>query len=89
MGKSIKERLASCLAFVASFYLKFLCNFCTQMFFREVVVINKNNIPSEGPTIVFGNHNNQFVDGMVTLRSLSFSTRLLRGTSISLLPLYQ
>lgn len=40
--------------------------YSTHLFFRDITVINQENVPTEGPTIVYGNHNNQFVDGMVT-----------------------
>jgi len=38
---------------------------CTinNMFFRTVEVIGLDNLPSTGPVILTGNHNNQFVDG--------------------------
>ena len=46
--------------------------YCSHLFFRDITVINQENIPPEGPTIIYGNHNNQFVDGMVTQPSLSY-----------------
>lgn len=39
--------------------------YSTHLFFRDITVVNKENVPREGPTIIYGNHNNQFVDGMV------------------------
>lgn len=45
--------------------IKAYCLYTTNLFFREIEVINAENVPAEGPTIVYGNHNNQFVDGMV------------------------
>ena len=47
------------------FLLKMLCLYCTNLFFRQIEIIGKKNIPNDGPVIVYGNHNNQFVDGMV------------------------
>jgi glycerol-3-phosphate O-acyltransferase/dihydroxyacetone phosphate acyltransferase len=41
--------------------------YSTHLFFRDISVINKENVPKEGPTIIYGNHNNQFVDGMVRI----------------------
>lgn len=49
----------------AYFGIKAYCVYTTNLFFREIEVINEDNVPTEGPTIVYGNHNNQFVDGMV------------------------
>lgn len=51
---------------------------CTinNMFFRTVEVIGLDNLPSTGPVILTGNHNNQFVDGLILLtnckREISF-----------------
>jgi glycerol-3-phosphate O-acyltransferase/dihydroxyacetone phosphate acyltransferase len=39
--------------------------YSTHLFFRDITVIGQENVPTEGPTIIYGNHNNQFVDGMV------------------------
>lgn len=44
---------------------EFLAWYCSNLFFRDVTIINKENVPLDGPTIIYGNHNNQFVDGMV------------------------
>ena len=51
--------------------LELMSWYCTHMFFRDVTVVNADNVPREGPTIVYGNHNNQFVDGMVHLTAYS------------------
>jgi 1-acyl-sn-glycerol-3-phosphate acyltransferase len=45
--------------------------YCCKLFFRDITVINEENVPREGPVIIYGNHNNQFVDGMVHSISLS------------------
>ena len=44
-----------------------LCRYFTDILFREIVVINDSSIPLRGPMIIYGNHNNQFIDGMVTI----------------------
>ena len=49
----------------AYFAIKSYCIYTTNLFFREVSVINEDNVPETGPTIVYSNHNNQFVDGLV------------------------
>ena len=45
--------------------IKAFADYSTNVFFREIVVINQQAIPKNGTTIVYGNHNNQFVDAMV------------------------
>lgn len=47
------------------YLLKLYGWYCSHLFFRDISVINPENIPLEGPTIIYGNHNNQFVDGLV------------------------
>ena len=49
----------------AYFGIKTYCIYTTNLFFREIEVVHPENVPATGPTIVYGNHNNQFVDGMV------------------------
>eukprot|EP00411_Alexandrium_monilatum_P086009 CAMPEP_0175725048 /NCGR_PEP_ID=MMETSP0097-20121207/47563_1 /TAXON_ID=311494 /ORGANISM="Alexandrium monilatum, Strain CCMP3105" /LENGTH=692 /DNA_ID=CAMNT_0017032819 /DNA_START=1 /DNA_END=2079 /DNA_ORIENTATION=+ len=55
--------------------LFFRCTF-NNMFFRSVEVVGLENLPKEGPVILTGNHNNQFVDGVILLtnchREISF-----------------
>jgi len=45
--------------------LKMFAIYSMTLFFRDINVINYDNLPKEGATIIYGNHNNQFVDGMV------------------------
>lgn len=42
-----------------------------DVFFSRVEIVNQERIPKTGPCILFGNHNNQFVDGMILLRTAS------------------
>eukprot|EP00928_Gymnodinium_smaydae_P008015 TRINITY_DN12879_c0_g4_i2.p1 TRINITY_DN12879_c0_g4~~TRINITY_DN12879_c0_g4_i2.p1 ORF type:complete len:760 (+),score=124.35 TRINITY_DN12879_c0_g4_i2:229-2280(+) len=55
--------------------LFFRCTF-NNMFFRSVEVVGAENLPAEGPVIITGNHNNQFVDAVVLItnckREISF-----------------
>lgn len=68
----------------AYFGIKAYCVYTTNLFFREIEVINEDNVPREGPTIVYGNHNNQFVDGMVHfIIILSSCVPISKGKSIS------
>ena len=39
-----------------------------HIFYREVVVLGREHIPSTGPVVFYGNHNNQFIDALI-LRS--------------------
>jgi glycerol-3-phosphate O-acyltransferase/dihydroxyacetone phosphate acyltransferase len=34
-------------------------------FFHQIEVVGLENLPDYGPTIIVGNHNNQFVDGIL------------------------
>lgn len=53
----------------------FRCTF-SNMFFRSVEIVGLDNLPKDGPVILTGNHNNQFVDGIILLtncnRQISF-----------------
>jgi glycerol-3-phosphate O-acyltransferase/dihydroxyacetone phosphate acyltransferase len=45
--------------------VKAFASYSTDILFRDIDVINAEEIPREGPMIIYGNHNNQFIDGMV------------------------
>jgi len=53
----------------------FRCTF-NNIFFSSVEIVGMENLPKEGPLIITGNHNNQFVDGLMLLtncpREISF-----------------
>lgn len=49
--------------------VKFLSETALDVFFSRIEVVNSENIPDEGPVILFGNHFNQFVDAMVMMRA--------------------
>ncbi len=44
-------------------------NVAIDTFFSNVEVVNEENVPSDGPCILFATHANQFVDGMVLVRA--------------------
>ena len=44
--------------------VKMLCLYISNLFFAEVEIINPGNVPKNA-CIIYGNHNNQFVDGIV------------------------
>ena len=56
--------------------LRWLCRLVLGIFFQEVEVVGAEHVPREGPVIFTGNHQNQFVDGIMLLsytnRNLGF-----------------
>eukprot|EP00929_Paragymnodinium_shiwhaense_P016846 TRINITY_DN1254_c0_g1_i1.p1 TRINITY_DN1254_c0_g1~~TRINITY_DN1254_c0_g1_i1.p1 ORF type:complete len:688 (-),score=131.68 TRINITY_DN1254_c0_g1_i1:337-2400(-) len=61
------------LYFVVRLFFRCTLN---NMFFRSVEIVGAENLPKEGPLILTGNHNNQFVDGIMMVancaREISF-----------------
>jgi glycerol-3-phosphate O-acyltransferase/dihydroxyacetone phosphate acyltransferase len=49
------------------FCVKIFFHSILSIFFREVSIIGKQNIPQYGPVIFTGNHANQFIDSVVML----------------------
>lgn len=49
----------------ANLLIKGYCDYTTSLFFRDIEIVHPENVPQKGPTIVYSNHNNQFIDGMV------------------------
>jgi glycerol-3-phosphate O-acyltransferase / dihydroxyacetone phosphate acyltransferase len=47
------------------YLLKFSFWHCLHIFYRAIHILNINNVPKEGPTIIYSNHRNYIVDGMV------------------------
>jgi glycerol-3-phosphate O-acyltransferase/dihydroxyacetone phosphate acyltransferase len=39
----------------------------TKFYFRNIYVIGQENIPTDGPLIICGNHSNQFIDPMMIM----------------------
>ena len=56
--------------------------YSSNLFFRDIALINEENVPKDGPTIVYGNHNNQFVDGVVNLKLFSYFLTKSKGLYI-------
>mmetsp|Transcript_14791 Transcript_14791/g.24063 ORF Transcript_14791/g.24063 Transcript_14791/m.24063 type:complete len:606 (-) Transcript_14791:141-1958(-) len=46
-----------------------IANISLDTFFSTIEIVNGENIPMEGPVILYGNHQNQFVDAMIMLRA--------------------
>lgn len=53
------------LKMAANLLIKGYCDYTTSLFFRDIEIVHPENVPQKGPTIVYSNHNNQFIDGMV------------------------
>mmetsp|Transcript_23155 Transcript_23155/g.36085 ORF Transcript_23155/g.36085 Transcript_23155/m.36085 type:complete len:587 (-) Transcript_23155:56-1816(-) len=47
--------------------MRWLCRFVLGIFFQEVEVVGSEHVPRTGPVIFTGNHQNQFVDGIMLL----------------------
>lgn len=69
----IVDQFEHVLFFCARYFFRSTIN---NIFFRSVEIVGMENIPAQGPLILTGNHNNQFVDGVVLLgncrREISF-----------------
>ena len=38
-----------------------------NLFYRAIVYLHKGKVPTEGPLIIYANHRNNIVDGMVKI----------------------
>ena len=47
--------------------VKTFSTFVTHTYFRDIQIVNAENIPKDGPVIICGNHSNQFVDAMMIM----------------------
>lgn len=43
----------------------------SNMFFKEITIIGKENLPKEGPVVLCGTHNSQYVDAMMMVLASS------------------
>jgi glycerol-3-phosphate O-acyltransferase/dihydroxyacetone phosphate acyltransferase len=57
--------------------VKSLSKIITKIYFKTIYVIGEENIPTDGPVIICGNHSNQFIDPMMIMnycpRDISFT----------------
>lgn len=62
-----------------SFYnmVKSFMKFSMHQFFKEIIIIGKENVPKRGPVIFCGNHTNQFVDGSLVFFAAPRDTRFM------------
>mmetsp|Transcript_13221 Transcript_13221/g.22429 ORF Transcript_13221/g.22429 Transcript_13221/m.22429 type:complete len:108 (+) Transcript_13221:416-739(+) len=51
--------------------------FVINQFFRDVIILGEHNVPKKGPVIFCGNHNNQFVDGIILLTNATRDVRFM------------
>jgi glycerol-3-phosphate O-acyltransferase/dihydroxyacetone phosphate acyltransferase len=54
-----------------------------KQFFRDISVLGLHNIPKKGPVIFCGNHNNQFVDGVILFFTASRDVRFMVAAKVS------
>lgn len=50
--------------------MQFLCNIVTNLFFKDLTIIGAENIPTDSPVIICGNHANQFLDAVLMMYSV-------------------
>ena len=36
-----------------------------RLFYREIIIVNENNVLDKGPLVIYSNHRNHVTDGMV------------------------
>ena len=46
---------------------RYYFTFWLTILYRTFIRINKQNVPAEGPVIIYANHRNLFIDGVVFL----------------------
>ena len=49
-------------------FVKYLAKSAVGIYFRKIYVMGEDNIPTDGPVIICGNHSNQFIDPMMILK---------------------
>lgn len=46
-------------------FIRLLVTYVHHLLYKDIVVLGKENIPANSPTIIFANHNNYFLDSTV------------------------
>jgi glycerol-3-phosphate O-acyltransferase / dihydroxyacetone phosphate acyltransferase len=54
-----------------------------HLFFRDITVLGKHNVPTTGPVIFCGNHANQFNDGNILLATAPRNVRFMVAAKVS------
>ncbi|CAK74407.1 unnamed protein product (macronuclear) [Paramecium tetraurelia] len=52
-------------------FAKLFSKVVTHTFFRDIEVIGQENIPKDGPILLYGNHNNQFIDPLLIISNMT------------------
>jgi glycerol-3-phosphate O-acyltransferase/dihydroxyacetone phosphate acyltransferase len=55
------------IANILYFIIKNLAELMIHSFFKDIHIIGKENLPKDGPVILCGTHNSQYVDGMMLM----------------------
>lgn len=68
-----------------SFYMccRNFIGFVMTLFFRDITILGKHNVPKTGPVIFCGNHANQFSDGHIMLGNAPRNVRFLVAAKVS------
>ncbi|ORC93301.1 putative glycerol-3-phosphate acyltransferase [Trypanosoma theileri] len=61
----VTTHMSSFKRFLVTLFIDFFMWLLMNVYFREVTVVNKENIPKTGAVIFYGNHQNQFIDAMM------------------------
>jgi hypothetical protein len=80
-SNKVFEKPAPMLSFY--YILRFSMRMFMKQFFRDISVLGLHNIPKRGPVIFCGNHNNQFVDGVILLTTASRDVRFMVAAKVS------
>lgn len=55
---------------IVYFILRLFVKIVVRLFFRQVTVLGRENIPATGPVIICATHNNQYVDAMMLIYAI-------------------
>lgn len=58
------------MLYLIYFVVKKIAQAIQKLYFRKVHLVGLDNIPNNGPVIICGNHNNQFIDAIMILASV-------------------
>ncbi|KEG13733.1 putative glycerol-3-phosphate acyltransferase [Trypanosoma grayi] len=61
----VTTRMSALRKLLIKLFIDFFMWVLMNVYFREVTVVNKENIPKTGAVVFYGNHQNQFIDAMM------------------------